>query len=249
MIEQIDSELERLQSHITVHSLPSESVEDASHSSVYNTASIVVDTVAAPALSGGELTEYMLRIRNRRNLALKADSIDQNEPTRQNIRENWSIDDGVGGNQSGLASFSFSAGNNRGMQNHSQQENSINEKHGANNAGRQFKETSFKDRSRNAAPRSPSHRGATAPSISVIEDREDGEDGEENENSIDLGNQNGHPRTNYSSKYSFQRQGDISAVSDALDDDNAPLEVEVDEGEVDEEEDEAELLLAALGGR
>ena len=228
-----------------MNSLPAELSEAASFNNVDNTAPTVTNTEAGPILSGTELTEYMLRIRNRRNLALKAD---QNDPNKQNIRGNWSIDDGVSGNQSGSVRLPFSAGNNRGLQNYSQHVNSNAEKYGINNAGRQFKESSSRDHSRDMAPRSSSHRGATVISNSVVEDREDGEDGEENESGIDHSNQNGLPQAKYSNKLSYPQKADISAVSDSVDDDSVPLEG-ADEGEVDDEEDEAELLLAALGGR
>lgn len=245
LIEQIDAELECLQSQVTVNSLPAEeSSEDVGLESVDNSASAAVstDARARSALSGSELTEYMLRIRNRRNLALKADAIDQNYPNNQKVRANWSLDDGADGNGNGF--------NTRSIQNHSQQDTSNADKHG----GRNYTESSSRDRSRNIAPRSSSHRGGggAGAASATSQDREEGEDGEENESSsTDHSNQDSHPANKRKETSYSSREGDMPAVSDAVDDDSAPPESNegADEGEVEEEEDEAEQLLAALGGR
>lgn len=235
-----------------MNSLPAEEYsEDVGLDSVDNSASAAVsaDAGAGSALSGSELTEYMLRIRNRRNLALKADAIDQNEPTNQKVRANWSLDDGADGNGNGNGN----GFNTRSMQNYSQQDTSNAEKYVMNSAGRNYTESSSRDRSRNTAPRSSSHRGGGGggAASATSEDREDGEDGEENESSTDHSNQDSHP-ANYRKEISHSsRKDDMPAVSDTVDDDSAPPESNegADEGEVEEEEDEAEQLLAALGGR
>ena len=233
-----------------MNSLPADESSDAAGlDSVDNSASAALstDAVAGSALSGNELTEYMLRIRNRRNLALKADAIDQNEPTNQNVRANWSLDDGADGNGNGNGS----GFNTRSVQNYSQQDTSNADKHGVNIGGRNYSESSSRDRSRNTAPRSSSRRGGGGAASAITEDREDGEDGEENESSTDHSNQDSHS-ANYRKEISCSsRKDDMPAVSDAVDDDSAPPESNegADEGEVEEEEDEAEQLLAALGGR
>lgn len=246
LIEQIDAELECLQSQVAVNSLPAEESSDAvGLDSLDNSASAAVstDAGAGSALSGSELTEYMLRIRNRRNLALKADAIDQNDPNNQKVRANWSLDDGADGNGNG------NGFNTRSMQNYSQQNTSSAEKHG----GRNYTESSSRDRSRITAPRSSSHRGGggAGAASATSQDREEGEDGEENESSsTDHSNQDSHPANNRK-ETSYLRKHDMPAVSDAVEDDSAPPESNegADEGEVEEEEDEAEQLLAALGGR
>ena len=248
------------------NSLPADISEAATLNSVDDNASavispeggLVVDPGSGPALSGSELTEYMLRIRNRKSLALKADSMemDHKDLNKQNIRPNWSLDDSAvgNGNHSGSNNFPFSAGtnNHRSMQSHSQQD-TVKHTLGVNTAGRQFKENKSWDRSRDATSGSSSHRGdsATETSNSIFEGREDGEDGEENTNSINRSHQSSRPQLSFSNKLSNPRKADVAASNDAGDDDSAPLEIDevADEGEVDEEEDEAEQLLAALGGR
>ena len=256
LIEQIDAELECLLLRLAENSLPAELPEAATLDSVDDVALAVISPEGGlvvdpgPALSGSELTEYMLRIRNRKSLALKADSMemDRKDLNKHNIRPNWSLDDSAigNGNHSGSNNFPFSAGtnNHRSTQSYSHQD-TVKQTFGVNTAGRQFKENSSWDRSRGATSGSSSHRGdsATETSNSTFEGREDGEDGEENTNSINRSHQSSRPQSSFSSK--------LAASNDAGDDDSAPPEINegADEGEVDEEEDEAEQLLAALGGR
>jgi hypothetical protein len=250
LIEQIDAELECLQSQVTVNSLPAEeSSEDVGLDSVDNSASAAVstDAGAGSALSGSELTEYMLRIRNRRNLALKADAIDQNDPNNQKVRANWSLDDDADGNGNG------NGFNTRSMQNYSQQDTSNADKHVMNSTGRSYAESSSRDRSRKMAPRSSSHRGGggAGAASATSQDKEEGEDGENESSSTDHSNQDSHPANHRKEISHSSRKDDMTAVSDTIDDDSAPPESNegADEGEVEEEEDEAEQLLAALGGR
>lgn len=248
------------------NSLPADTSEGATLNSVDDIAAVISPEVGlavdpgqgagpGPALSGSELTEYMLRIRNRKSLALKADSMemDRKDLNKQSMRPNWSLDDSAVGNGS-HSNFPISVGtnNHRSMQSYSQQ-GTVKHTLGVNTAGRQFKENSSWDRSRDAAFGSSSHRGdsATETSNSIFEGREDGEDGEENTNSINRSYQSSRPQSSSSNKLSNPRKADVAASNDAGDDVSAPLEIDegADEGEVDEEEDEAEQLLAALGGR
>jgi hypothetical protein len=247
-VQHIDEELANLQSLVSVNSYSSEAV-----AAVDEASKIIDSDVAVPvntaAMTGGELTEYMLRIRNRRALNLKDDSNSENRAAidGQN-RRNWSLD---GEHNNGpfreTASNSQHASNNRkderGGNMHEGRSITVNGDRAAGQSKSSDHERYFQEHNSNRG-RERESRGASSTSASVKHVVEEGEDAEDSMDQDD----NVLKDNNRQSKL---KPDDATESELAVaEDDYVPEETEIEgDGEVDEEEDEAELLLAALGGR
>jgi hypothetical protein len=247
-VQQIDEELANLQSLVSVNSFSSESVAaiDEASKTIDSDVALPVNTTA---MTGGELTEYMLRIRNRRALNLKDDSNSENRAAidGQN-RRNWSLDvEQNKGSARETAINSQHASNSRkderGGNMHEGRSITVNGDRTAGQIKSSDHERYFQEHNTNRA-RERESRGARSTSASVkrvVEEGEDAEDSmDQDDNVIEDNN-----------RHSKLKPGDATGSDSAVaEEDNVPEETEIEgDGEVDEEEDEAELLLAALGGR
>lgn len=252
-VQQIDEELASLQSLVSVNSYSSESVAavDEASKTVDSDAAIPVNTVA---MTSGELTEYMLRIRNRRALNLKDDSNSENRAAAldgQN-RRNWSIDGehSNGPVRDSANNFPHGSNNRKDERSGFMQEGRSNTVSNLSNGDRTTGQSksgdltrSFQENNTNWG-RDRELRGASSTSATVKRVVEEGEDGEE---SMD---QEDHVVEDNSRQGKLKPDGVTSSELAVAEEDYVPEEIEIEgDGEVDEEEDEAELLLAALGGR
>lgn len=259
IIQQTDEELANLQSLVSANSYSSEPVVAVDEVSKASDADPVVP-LSTVAMTGGELTEYMLRIRNRRALNLKDDSTSENRATVDGqSRRNWSLDEEHNNGPS------REAGNNYPYASSNRKE----ERGGPAHEGRSLSGSNFSNADRTvghgkSGDHARSHndqssnwgrdrererdlRGGSSTSASssrVIEEGEDAEEPVDQEDVIEGKSRNSEhiPGRSVGSRLPRQTEAVVAEEEYVQD------ETEVD-GEVDEEEDEAELLLAALGGR
>lgn len=246
-VQQIDEELENLQSLVSVNSYSSEpvAVVDEASKTTDSDAAVPVNTAA---MTGSELTEYMLRIRNRRALNLKDDSNSQNRAaTDGQNRKNWILD---GEHNNGpiretVNNYPYPSNNRKDERSGLMHEGRSMTVSNLSNGDRTMRQNKSSDHSRSTHEdnskwgRDRELRGTSSASAAVKRVVEEGEDAED-DNIIEDNN-----------RHSVLIPGDsIRSELAVAEEDYVPEETEIEgDGEVDEEEDEAELLLAALGGR
>lgn len=246
-VQQIDEELENLQSLVSVNSYSSEpvAVVDVASKTTDSDAALPVNTAA---MTGSELTEYMLRIRNRRALNLKDDSNSQNRAaTDGQNRKNWILDGehNNGPIREAVNNYPYPSNNRKDERSGLMHEGRSMTVSNLSNGDRTVGQNKSSDHSRSTHEdnskwgRDRELRGTSSASAAVKRVVEEGEDAED-DNIIEDNN-----------RHSALIPGDsIRSELAVAEEDYVPEETEIEgDGEVDEEEDEAELLLAALGGR
>ena len=220
-LQQIESQLLDLQPLISADSFSSEvkSANDERISTSENDAEVAASAPTSQ-MSNSELSEYILRVRSRKKpTPLDDRDRDLHAANGNHRRTNWLLDDDSGGTDR--------KGGNGFASNNAQKSNSVPQNDQSNqlNVGRDRKK-------------------ATGADAGLIVDVEEGEDGEE------VGQQREQTHNTDSSSSDIKATHRESNKSDPASFTGEDLDADgVDDADADEGEDEAELLLAALGGR
>ena len=247
-MQQIDKELASLQAYVSTF-VDQPSASEGDNVEVSSSS----EMTATAGMTSSELSEYMTRV-NRSRTATSGDSESLGDFDADSAanRRNWGIDQGHGPIDRNAEKFpmSYTSSGKRQSENISVEDvrNMRTARHQHN--GQSIESGQYGSHLGSSAGEGGRRRGG-----SEAEEGEQGEEGEEGEvKSRDHGKGSGNNRnrddgSRKNASYggsSRSRTAEVAVVDEEYNPDEA---VDEDEAEGDEEEDEAEQLLAALGGR